>query len=113
MLCDSMIKEIDRVTGLITNLFTLSVKRESVRQVFAVRLLLEEICMLYTRSPEGAGVDIQFEADEDLRCFANENELKQISHNIISNSLRAMREKGRKANPGAGVCPGLVVRAGI
>ena len=96
MLCDSMIKEIDRVTGLITNLFTLSVKRESVRQVFAVRLLLEEICMLYTRSPEGAGVDIQFEADEDLRCFANENELKQISHNIISNSLRAMREKEEK-----------------
>lgn len=52
--------------------------------------------MLYTRSPEGAGVDIQFEADEDLRCFANENELKQISHNIISNSLRAMREKEEK-----------------
>ena len=96
MLCDSMIKEIDRVTGLITNLFTLSVKQESVRQVFAVRPLLEEICMLYTRSPEGAGVDIRFEADEDLRCFANENELKQISHNIISNSLRAMREKEEK-----------------
>ena len=56
MLCDSMIKEIDRVTGLITNLFTLSVKRESVRQVFAVRLLLEDV---YKRQRHGRGYSLQ------------------------------------------------------
>lgn len=40
MLCDSMIKEIDRVTSLITNLFTLSVKKDSRKE----KVFLEPLC---------------------------------------------------------------------
>ena len=34
LLCDSMLHEIDRVTGLINDLFTLSVKKDNNRHVF-------------------------------------------------------------------------------
>lgn len=96
MLCDTMIRETDRVTGLITNLFTLSVERESVKKMFPVRPMMEEIALLYGKSPEAGGVDISCSVEEGLMCFANENEMKQIVHNIVSNSLRALKDRKQR-----------------
>ena len=51
MLCDSMIKEIDRVTSLITNLFTLSVKKDSRKE----KVFLESHFLLRYRDSRLSG----------------------------------------------------------
>lgn len=49
MLCESMIKEIDRVTALIMNLFTLSVKKESPKELISFEKVIGEIAMIYSK----------------------------------------------------------------
>ena len=90
MLCDSMIREIDRVNTLIMNLFTLSVKKESPKTEVSLSRVLQEIAMIYARGPEGQRVTIQTEVEEGLTAWLNENEFRQIIHNLISNSMKAM-----------------------
>ena len=90
MLCESMIREIDRVTGLIMNLFTLSVKKESQKTEVPLDRVMREIAMIYARGPEGERVTIQTEIEEGLSGWLNENEFRQIAHNLISNSIKAM-----------------------
>ena len=95
MLCESMIKEVDRVTTLIMNLFTLSV--------------IGEIAMIYSKGAEGQGVVMETAVEEGLTGYLNENEFRQIAHNLISNSIKSVipgiegririsgRESGNKA----------------
>ena len=54
MLCDSMIHEIDRVTALIMNLLTLSIRRESPKTEISVTGVLKEIGMIYAKGPDSA-----------------------------------------------------------
>ncbi len=90
MLCDSMIREIDRVNSLIMNLFTLSVKKESQKAEVSLDRVMQEIAMIYARGPEGQRITIQTEMEEHLTGWLNENEFRQIAHNLISNSIKAM-----------------------
>ena len=90
MLCDSMIHEIDRVTALIMNLLTLSIRRESPKTEISVNGVLKEIGMIYTKGPDSRRTSLSVEAEEGLMAYLNENEFRQIIHNLISNSLRAM-----------------------
>lgn len=89
-LCDSMIHEIDRVTGLIMNLFTLSVKRESPKAEVPLDRVLNEIAMIYAKGPDGSRASLETEIEEGLTGWLNENEFRQLIHNLISNSLKAM-----------------------
>lgn len=90
MLCDSMIHEIDRVNTLIMNLFTLSVKRESPRTQVDLERVLGELAMIYARGPEGHRAALETEVESGLTAWINENEFRQIIHNLINNSLKAM-----------------------
>ena len=90
MLCDSMIREIDRVNSLIMNLFTLSVKKESQKAAVPLDRVMQEIAMIYARGPEGQRITIQTELEEGLTGWLNENEFRQVVHNLISNSIKAM-----------------------
>ena len=90
MLCDSMIHEIDRVTALIMNLLTLSIRRESPKTQISVTDVLKEIGMIYTKGPDSRRALLSVEAEPGLTAHLNENEFRQIIHNLISNSLRAM-----------------------
>lgn len=89
-LCDSMIHEIDRVTGLIMNLFTLSVKRESPKMEVPLDRVLNEIAMIYAKGPDGGKASLEAEIEPGLTGWVNENEFRQMIHNLISNSLKAM-----------------------
>lgn len=99
LLCASMIKEIDRVTALITNLFTLSVKKDSVREPVAVEPLLRELELFYGKGLRqqgiafSAGVKGEGEKPGGPIALINGNELRQILHNLISNSVKAMRQE--------------------
>ena len=109
MLCDSMIHEIDRVTALIMNLLTLSIRRESPKTEISVTGVLKEIGMIYAKGPDSRRASLFVEAEEGLRACLNENEFRQIIHNLISNSIKSVipgiegririsgRESGNKA----------------
>lgn len=89
-LCDSMIHEIDRVTALIMNLFTLSVKKESPKTEVSLERVLNEIAMIYAKGPDGQKATLEAEIEPGLAGWLNENEFRQIIHNLVSNSLKAM-----------------------
>lgn len=97
MLCDSMMKEIDRVTALIMNLFTLSIKKESPKEVIFFKKVIEEVAVIYSRGPEGQMVTMETGVVEGLTGYLNENEFRQIAHNLISNSIKSIAsgEEGR------------------
>ena len=109
MLCESMIKEVDRVTTLIMNLFTLSVKKESPKELISFEKVIGEIAMIYSKGAEGQGVVMENAVEEGLTGYLNENEFRQIAHNLISNSIKSVipgiegririsgRESGNKA----------------
>ena len=109
MLCESMIKEGDRVTTLIMNLFTLSVKKESPKELISFEKVIGEIAMIYSKGAEGQGVVMETAVEEGLTGYLNENEFRQIAHNLISNSIKSVipgiegririsgRESGNKA----------------
>lgn len=90
MLCESMIKEIDRVTALIMNLFTLSVKKESPKETVSFDKVIGEIAMIYARGPEGQKVVMETGVEEGLTGYLNENEFRQVAHNLISNSIKSI-----------------------
>ena len=109
MLCESMIKEVDRVTTLIMNLFTLSVKKESPKELISFEKVIGEMAMIYSTGAEGQGVVMETAVEEGLTGYLNENEFRQIAHNLISNSIKSVipgiegririsgRESGNKA----------------
>lgn len=109
MLCESMIKEVDRVTTLIMNLFTLSVKKESPKELISFEKVIGEIAMIYSKGAEGQGVVMETAVEEGLTGYLNGNEFRQIAHNLISNSIKSVipgiegririsgRESGNKA----------------
>ena len=90
MLCDSMIHEIDRVNTLIMNLFTLSVRRESPKAEVSLERVLKEIAMIYAKEPGGKKASLEVDVEKGLTGWLNENEFRQIIHNLVSNSTKAM-----------------------
>lgn len=90
MLCESMIKEVDRVTALIMNLFTLSVKKDSPKEMISFEKVIGEIAMIYSKGAEGQGVVMETAVEEGLTGYLNENEFRQIAHNLISNSIKSV-----------------------
>ena len=84
LLCDSMLHEIDRVTGLINDLFTLSVKKENHRHVFPADAVLREVASIYAKECEQQNVT--FETDcVACEVFADENEMRQMLYNLLTN----------------------------
>ena len=93
LLCDSMLHEIDRVTGLINDLFTLSVKKENHRHVFPADAVLREVASIYAKECEQQNV--MFETDcAACEVFADENEMRQMLYNLLTNSMRAVSRDG-------------------
>lgn len=93
LLCDSMLHEIDRVTGLINDLFTLSVKKDNNRHVFPADAVLREVASIYAKECEQQNV--AFETDcTACEVFADENEMRQMLYNLLTNSMRAVSRDG-------------------
>lgn len=90
MLCGSMIREIDRVTALITDLFTLSVKKDSVRELTALEPILRELELFYVKGLKQQGISFFAEVEGEPEAWLNGNELRQILHNLIGNSVKAI-----------------------
>lgn len=90
LLCASMIKEIDRVTSLIMNLFTLSVKKDSWKDEVSLETVIGEIALIYAKGPKEQRITVEAEVEKGLTGYLNEDELRQIIHNLLNNSMRAI-----------------------
>lgn len=93
MLCTSMIKEVDRVTDLINQLFNLTVTRESIQTQVNLQGIFEELQLLYSKQLESMEATITLQIPKNFQVYVNEGELKQILHNLISNSIRALKDR--------------------
>lgn len=94
MLCSTMIREIDRVAALITNLCTLSVKRDSFREQVILKPVLKELELFYAKGLKQQGITFSVSVKGEPSAFLNQDELKQILHNLIGNSVKAIGKRG-------------------
>lgn len=97
MLCQEMLREVDRVNLLVENLLNVSRKRESAKTTVALNALGEELVLLYSKVAENKGVRLSVQMEKDLWVLADEQELRQILINLINNSIKAMPKGGAVA----------------
>ncbi len=88
MLCQSMLKEIDRMTDMITNLLHLSRRKARVIEQVSAVDICQEIGILYAKY-DVCRVQLDL-MDEPGWIYADAGEIKQIIHNLVSNSMKAV-----------------------
>lgn len=108
LLCREMVKEVDRVDLLVSNLVNISRQRESEKTVVRLDALCEELEMLYSKVAENKGIEFFANYDAGIVILADEQELRQMLINLINNSIRAMPRGGQIVLTGhaaeGGVC---------
>lgn len=108
LLCREMVKEVDRVDLLVSNLVNISRQRESEKTVVRLDALCEELEMLYSKVAENKGIEFFANYDAGIVILADEQELRQMLINLINNSIRAMPHGGQIVLTGhaaeGGVC---------
>lgn len=109
MLCQEMVREVDRVNLLIENLLNLSRKRESEKTTVSLNALCEELLMLYSKVGENKGVHLSACMSGPLWLFADEQELRQILINLINNSIKALPKGGQVSLLGRETADGVLV----
>lgn len=109
MLCQEMVREVDRVNLLIENLLNLSRQRESEKTTVSLNALCEELRMLYFKVTENKGVNFSVETEGELWLFADEQELRQMLINLINNSIKALPGGGRITLRGRALEDGVAV----
>ena len=109
MLCQEMVREVDRVNLLIENLLNLSRQRESEKTTVSLSALGNELMMLYFKVAENKGIAFTVEMEGELWLFADEQQLRQILINLINNSIKAMPDGGRVTLAGRASPDGVTV----
>ena len=94
LLCGEMIREVDRVNRLISNLVDIARRRESEKTWVSLNSLCDELLLLYYKVAENNGINLVVFLQPDLRIMADEQELRQILINLINNSFKALEQGG-------------------
>lgn len=95
LLCHEMIKEVDRVDLLVSNLVNISRQRESEKTTVHLDTLCEEMELLYSKVAENKGIEFFANIDTGIVIFADEQEVRQMLINLINNSIKAMPDGGQ------------------
>ncbi len=95
LLCREMVKEVDRVDLLVSNLVNISRRQESKRSTVLLMMIYEELEMLYSKVAENKGISFFTEIESGIVLFADERELRQMLINLINNSIKAMPDGGQ------------------
>ena len=90
LLCGEMIREVDRMNLLISNLVNIARQRESEKTWVSLNSLCDELILLYSKVAENKGISLSVSMEGNLRIVADEQELRQIFINLINNSFKAM-----------------------
>ena len=94
LLCREMLKEVDRVDLLVSNLVNISRQRESEKTTVHLDTLCEEMELLYSKVAENKGIEFFANIDAGIVIFADEQEVRQMLINLINNSIKAMPNGG-------------------
>lgn len=95
LLCREMVKEVDRVDLLVSNLVNISRQHESKKTTVHLKAIYEELEMLYSKVAENKGVAFFTKIESGIYIFADERELRQMLINLINNSIKAMPDGGQ------------------
>ena len=90
LLCGEMIREVDRVNLLISNLVNIARQRESEKTWVSLNALCDELLLLYSKVAENKGITFSVSMESNLRIVADEQEIRQIFINLVNNSFKAM-----------------------
>ena len=95
LLCREMVREVDRVDLLVSNLVNISRQRESEKTTVRLDTLCEEMELLYSKVAENKGIEFFASIDAGIVIFADEREVRQMLINLINNSIKAMPDGGQ------------------
>lgn len=95
MLCDIVIKESDRLDGIITEFLQFARQRPMRMTMVRVEDLLDEIRQLLCTRPDGAHVLMDFQISGEPIIRADVEQIRELCLNIGVNALHAMDGKGR------------------
>jgi len=109
LLCGEMIREVDRVNRLISNLVDIARRRESEKTWVSLNSLCDELLLLYYKVAENNGINLVVFLQPDLRIMADEQELRQILINLINNSFKALERGGYVLLTGSRTSEGVIL----
>lgn len=95
LLCREMVKEVDRVDLLVSNLVNISRRQESKKTTVLLKTIYEELEMLYSKVAENKGISFFTEMESGIYVYADERELRQMLINLINNAIKAMPDGGQ------------------
>lgn len=95
LLCREMVKEVDRVDLLVSNLVNISRRQESKKTTVLLKTIYEELEMLYSKVAENKGISFFAEMEGGIYVYADERELRQMLINLINNAIKAMPDGGQ------------------
>ena len=95
LLCREMVKEVDRVDLLVSNLVNISRQRESEKTTVRLDTLCEEMELLYSKVAGNKGIEFFANIAAGIVIFADEQEVRQMLINLINNSIKAMPDGGQ------------------
>ncbi len=101
-----MVKEIDRINGVITDLITFARPLELRRKRVDAKALVRHILRLIEGDSRSRGVVISMEIDDTMApLFVDEDQMKQVLLNLVINALNAL-EPGQRITVGGAGKPG-------
>lgn len=93
---DKILKEVDRIDGIIRRLVEAANRRRSVAQVVQVEQVVKDALAIFTPQVEARQITVEFRSPAALPSIkADPTELEQIFTNLLQNALEEMGEGGR------------------
>lgn len=91
---DYIDSSVERANKIINNLLEFSRLTDDTKKWFNLYQLISKILELEHKTLINNNIEYQFQCDENLRFFSNEESLKHILINLISNAVDAIDENG-------------------
>jgi two-component system, NtrC family, sensor histidine kinase PilS len=93
-LMDIVLREVDRLNVLITDLLDYARPRERVPIAFDLGDLLEETVRVFAQERSGGRVQVSYRPVEGARVVADPDQIRQVVWNLLRNASEAIPERG-------------------
>jgi PAS domain S-box-containing protein len=87
--------EISRLNELLTDLLDYAKPKNLRKEEFTLRELVNYILELFSSVIREKAIDVKFEVNNDLKIYADRQQIKQIIINIIMNSIESIESNGK------------------
>lgn len=90
-----LLRETERLNGLVTDFLAFARPMPVVRQPTDVAALVDETLRVFEHSPQATGVELSRTGVEQARLEADPAQLRQVLWNLLQNAVEAMGPSGR------------------